>query len=134
MMRMDVPEVLGQVLEASDRYEAALAAGDVDTLNGLFWQNDRALRIGEAELQSGHEEISAYRRSAGSAAVVRSNISRRAIALGDDVAVVDVFSSYPDDSREGRQTQVWIRTAEGWRVAHAHVSRFATPIQDGSDA
>src|SRR5690606_38499844 len=106
MMRVDAPEIVEQVLAASDRYEAALAAGDVETLNGLFWTDDRVRRIGDADLQTGHDEISAYRRTAGSAPVDRTNDSRRVIALGEDVAIVDIFSSYPDDTREGRQTQV----------------------------
>jgi hypothetical protein len=30
--------------------------------------------------------------------------------------------SDPSTSHTGRQTQTWVRTVEGWRIAAAHVS------------
>jgi hypothetical protein len=36
------------------------------------------------------------------------------------VAVDLVFAD--DDTSIGRQSQTWVRTADGWRIARAHVS------------
>ena len=46
----------------------------------------------------------------------------RVTAFGADVAVVTVAFVPDGDTRVGRQSQVWIRRPEGWRVASAHVS------------
>ena len=44
------------------------------------------------------------------------------LALGDGRAVVSTLFGYPGRAAEGRQTQTWARTADGWRIVAAHVS------------
>jgi hypothetical protein len=36
--------------------------------------------------------------------------------------VVSTLFGYPGQAIEGRQTQTWVRLAEGWRIVAAHVS------------
>lgn len=127
MIEVNLADVIDEVIAASDLYESALAAGDVGGLNALFWHDERTVRLGDSDVQRGHDEISAYRRDVGNKAVIRVNDSRNVIAFGRDMAVVDVLSTYPRDSRQGRQSQIWLRTDQGWRVAHAHVSRATDP-------
>lgn len=114
--------IVAEVAVASDAYEAALAAGDVEALVAAFWVSDEALRIGDDEELYGWEAISAHRRDVGSSPVDRRVLRRDITALGTDVAMVNIVSDYPGEGRSGRQSQVWIRTQDGWRIAQAHVS------------
>ena len=117
----DDPDVAREVAAAFADYEQALMAYDVDALDGHFWLDPRAVRFGVAENLYGHAAIAGYRRS-------RTNVPARQLAntavlvLGADAAVVNTEFSYPGDARIGRQSQVWARTAAGWRVVAAHVS------------
>jgi Protein of unknown function (DUF3225) len=45
-MHIDLPEVVGEVREAFERYEKALVINDVDTLNALFHRDARTIRYG----------------------------------------------------------------------------------------
>lgn len=130
-MMIGHPAVLAEVTLASDEYEVALAQGDTDRLNELFWDDDRAVRIGDADMQLGYAEIARYRSGAGRSCVVRQNNERRVTVFGRDLAMVHVISRYPQEQRLGRQSQLWLRTSAGWRVAHAHVSR-ATGAQEAT--
>jgi hypothetical protein len=44
------------------------------------------------------------------------------VAFGEDVACVSTEFRYPDRPVPGRQSQTWVRTPTGWRIAAAHVS------------
>ena len=46
------------------------------------------------------------------------------IAIDDRTAVVTTLFDYPDRAVEGRQSQTWVRFADGWRVVAAHVSEL----------
>ena len=62
---LDLPEVLTQVRAAFERYERALAAGDVAVLTELFWDDPQCVRYGVADRQYGADEIAAWRRTGG---------------------------------------------------------------------
>lgn len=117
----DDADVAREVAVAFADYERALMAYDVEALDGHFWPDPRAVRFGVAENLYGHAAIALYRRS-------RSSVHARlldhtaVLVLGADAAVVNTEFSYPGDPRLGRQSQVWARTAAGWRVVAAHVS------------
>jgi hypothetical protein len=46
------------------------------------------------------------------------------VAVDDHTAVVTTLFDYPDRAVEGRQSQTWVRFAEGWRIVAAHVSEL----------
>ena len=116
---VDRPDVVAEVGACFDRYDTALLAGDVDALGGWFWAAPEAIRFGIGEELYGAEAIAAYRRSAPP--VVRAPFRRRTVTtFGTDVATV--CAEFDDDEVVGRQTQTWVRTADGWRIASAHVS------------
>jgi hypothetical protein len=49
----------------------------------------------------------------------------RVLAVDDRAAVVTTLFGYPDGAVEGRQSQTWVRFAQGWRIVAAHVSELA---------
>lgn len=122
MIAIGRPGVVAEVTRASDAYEAALEEGDVEGLISAFWPSELALRFGDDEELYGWAAIAAFRRSVGCAPVVRAVRERRVTAYGDDLASVHIVADYPADRRTGRQSQWWLRTDEGWRIAEAHVS------------
>ncbi len=119
---IDRPDVVAEVRAAFERYERALLANDVEVLIELFWDSDRTVRYGVDEIHHGHAAIAGYRRSQAAATLPRTLRGTTVTAFGDDVAVVDT-EFLPDGSDAvGRQSQTWVRTGAGWRVASAHVS------------
>ena len=104
-----------------ERYEAALTANDLDVLDELFWHSEHTERIGYGDRQHGFTEVQVFRR-----ALERQTAPRRlqdlVITTFDDHTAVVTTEFVTDDDRIGRQSQTWVRFAEGWRVVAAHVS------------
>lgn len=120
-LQFDDAAVAREVAAAFADYERALMAYDVAALDGHFWADPRAVRFGVAENLYGHAAIARYRRSRSS--VTARQLEQTAVlVIGADAAVVNTEFRYPGDPRLGRQSQVWARTAVGWRVVAAHVS------------
>jgi hypothetical protein len=119
---VDSPEVVADVAAAFGRYERALADGDVVVLTGLFWDDARCVRFGVADRQQGAGEIAAWRRDHPSVPAGRRLSDTRVVAVDDRTAVVTTLFGYPDGAIEGRQSQTWVRFADGWRIVAAHVS------------
>lgn len=116
------PDVVAEVRAAFDAYEAALMGERVDDLIDAFWESPLAVRYGVDELQYGHDAIAEFRRAHGSASSPRRLRNTVVTTFGPDVATVDT-EFLPDGSDAvGRQSQTWVRTGDGWRVASAHVS------------
>jgi hypothetical protein len=123
---LDRPAVVADVTAAFDRYERALADGDVAVLTELFWDDDRCVRFGVADRQQGAAEIAAWRATHPSVPAGRRLSGTRVLAVDDRTAVVTTLFGYPDGAVEGRQSQTWVRFAEGWRIVAAHVSELPT--------
>jgi hypothetical protein len=123
--QINLPEVVAEVTAVFEHYESALVANDVDTLIELFWDDPRTVRYGIDEEHVGHGAITEYRRSQAVATPPRSLRNTVITTFGTDVATADT-EFVPDGTQViGRQSQTWIRTAQGWRVASAHVSWHA---------
>lgn len=116
-------ETLTEVRAVFARYEAALVANDVATLDELFWQDERTVRYGVAENLYGISEILAFRKSRSAAGLAR-DLSRTVITtFGTDFATAStLFHRAGAPGKVGRQMQSWVRMAQGWRVVSAHVS------------
>jgi hypothetical protein len=112
------------VRTAFERYERALADGDVAVMTELFWDDPRCVRFGIADRQQGADEIEAWRRTHPSVPAGRTLRGTRVLAVDDRTAVVTTLIHYPDRAIEGRQSQTWVRFPEGWRVIEAHVSEL----------
>ena len=126
------PNVAAEVTAAVDAYEAALAANDLDALDRVFWASPDVVRLGVSENLYGAATIAAFRQGRVGGAPPRTRTRTHVVALGPDVAVAHVEFIRTDTGRAGRQSQTWIRTADGWRVASAHVSLLqSAPDQRG---
>jgi hypothetical protein len=127
-MEIDLPEVVAEVKEAFARYEEALVANDVETLDELFHNDPRTIRYGANEILYGYEEIMAFRAARSPVALGRT-LSRTVItAYGRDVAVASTLFERPSaPGRTGRQMQTWVKFPYGWRVVAAHVSLMEAP-------
>jgi Protein of unknown function (DUF3225) len=121
---VDHPDVLAEVTAAFRRYEAALIAGDLDLLAELFWDSPKIVRFGIADAQWGAEELRAWRAAQPPLPPGRSLARTKITTFGQDTAVVTTLFRYPDRDTLGRQSQTWIRLADGWRIVSAHVSQI----------
>jgi ketosteroid isomerase-like protein len=118
----DHAALLAEVRRAFDRYEQALVRHDVEALNDFFVASPHSVRYGIAEQHYGFDEIAAGRRRALPVHPQRRLLRTVVTSYGDDVACVSAEFADPATAGTGRQTQTWVRTAAGWKIAVAHVS------------
>jgi hypothetical protein len=128
VMEIDLPEVVAEVKAAFERYERALVANDVATLNEIFHNDPRTIRYGAAENLYGYAEIAAFRGSRSPVGLARV-LSRTVISTyGHDYAVAStLYRRASAPGKIGRQMQTWVRFTEGWRIVAAHVSMIDKP-------
>ncbi|WP_108662150.1 oxalurate catabolism protein HpxZ [Acuticoccus kandeliae] len=124
MTDINAPDALESLTAACDTYEAALGANDLDTLDSLFWDSPHTLRYGVGENLYGIEAIREFRRSRPGGSPPR-NVLRRQITTFGDMGVCDLEFQRIGGTKIGRQSQTWMRTADGWRIVAAHVSLMA---------
>lgn len=120
--QLDIPEVIDEVSAAFREYEKALVNNDVAVLDRLFWQDPRVVRYGAGENLYGYDQIQAFRAGRPGGNLDRTLRNTRITAHGRDLATVWTEFQRPGNPRVGRQSQVWARRPEGWRVVAAHVS------------
>ena len=119
------PDVLREVREVFARYEQALVGNDTETLDALFWHSDAVVRYGATENLVGIEAIRAFRAARSSVGLARTLDRTMITTFGSDFATAMTEFRREGNERIGRQSQTWVRFAEGWRVAAAHVSLIA---------
>jgi hypothetical protein len=120
-MQINTPYVLTEVQAVFERYEQAVIHNDVAVLDELFWNNPLTLRYGVAENLYGFDSIQSFRASR-SKGVERTLSNSVITTYGEDFATANTEFQTAGNPRNGRQSQTWIRTADGWRIVSAHVS------------
>ena len=120
-MQINTPTVLAEVKAVFERYEKAVIHNDVAVLDELFWNNPLTLRYGVAENLYGFDSIQSFRASR-SKGVERTLSNTVITTYGEDFATANTEFQTAGNPRNGRQSQTWIRTADGWRIVSAHVS------------
>jgi Protein of unknown function (DUF3225) len=118
-MIINIPEVVAELRLAFDEYETALMANDVPALINKFWQSEMSVRFGATENLYGWNAIVNFRQNRLSPAQ-RSLFNTVITSFGQDYA--NVTTEFRNAEKTGRQSQSWIRTELGWRIAAAHVS------------
>ena len=123
-MLINDAKTVGELQELYPLYEKALVNNDVDTLTQMFWAAPQVMRFGVSENLYGIEELEAFRK--GRSAVGLARVVKRLdiVAFGEDVGSITLEFERATEERVvcGRQSQMWIRMPEGWRIVQAHVS------------
>jgi hypothetical protein len=121
--------VVAEVLAIHETYEAALVANDVAVLDQMFWHSADAVRFGVVESLYGFDEVAAFRKARPAIDLARTVLNRKVVTFGTDTAIttIEFDRNAGGTMRRGRQTQVWRRLEEGWRIVSAHVSFVLQP-------
>lgn len=124
-MTIDDPVLLGEVTAAFEAYERALMADDLAAMEALFHDAPTTVRFGVGEVLWGMEAIRAFRKGRGGSPQRR--LGKVAITVyGSAFATADAEFFRVGSDRRGRQSQAWVKFADGWKVVSAHVSLEGT--------
>ncbi|MGD0646758.1 MAG: oxalurate catabolism protein HpxZ [Acidobacteriaceae bacterium] len=123
-MQINDPEVIAELRSLYPLYESALVNNDVETLTEMFWASPYAIRFGVSENLYGVDEIEAFRKSRPAVNLARRVVRLEIVSFGKDFGSItlEFERDTPEGLIRGRQSQVWVRLAEGWRIVSAHVS------------
>lgn len=121
-MEVNRPDVVAEVAKVFAEYEAALVDGDNVRLVDFFWDSADLVRFGLADRQSGYRQLRAWRLAEPPVPAGRRLSDTAIVTFGEDFAVATTCFGYPDGPAQGRQSQTWVRTPDGWRIVSAHVS------------
>ena len=120
-MRVNDPVLLAEVTAAFAEYERALMADDLPAMDALFHDAPTTNRFGVGEVLWGIEAIRAFRKGRGGSP--KRRLGHVAITVyGDAFATADAEFFREGSDRRGRQSQSWVKFADGWKVVSAHVS------------
>jgi len=125
MTESERDQVAAAIRVAFDCYETALMENDVDTLVGLFWQDARTIRLVAGGGAYGINEIADFRNARDVSDIARELLRVEIVVLSPDIGVATAEYRRLGSGRYGAQSQVWMLTADGWRIASAHVSLSA---------
>jgi hypothetical protein len=109
-------------------YEKALMENDAETLTRMFWASPLAMRFGATENLYGIDEIEVFRKARPAVGLARRITRLDIVTFGKDFGSVTLEFERESQSEgvpkviHGRQSQVWVRLEEGWRIVAAHVS------------
>ena len=124
-MEINLPDVLAEVTRAFRSYEQALVGNDVALLDELFWNSPHTIRYGATENLHGFDAIQAFRAGRSPLGLARDLFHTVITTYGRDFATANTEFRRAGSERTGRQSQTWIRTAQGWQIVCAHVSLLA---------
>jgi hypothetical protein len=123
-MTINDPEIVAELQSLYPRYEQALMANDAEALTKMFWASPHALRFGVTENLYGIDEIEAFRKGRSGVNLARTVKRLDVVTFGSDFGSVtlEFERTINGKTTSGRQSQVWVRFPEGWRIVSAHVS------------
>jgi hypothetical protein len=128
-MLINDPATVAELAELYPKYEAALVNNDVETLVAMFWDSPHVMRFGVTENLYGTAELEAFRASRPSVGLARTVKRLDIVAFSTDYGSITLEFERTAPANDpngrlirGRQSQVWVRLPEGWRIVAAHVS------------
>ncbi len=118
------PAIVAELTELYMRYETALCSNDTVVLDNFFWDCADVVRFGLNENLYGAEDIRAFRNSRPGFKLEREILNLKVVTFGENSAAVTLeFRRLINNAeRRGRQSQMWQRFPQGWKVVSAHVS------------
>ncbi len=125
MTDINLPDVLAEVQAVFAAYEDALVNNKVDVLDALFWNSPHTVRYGATENLVGYAQIQAFRAARSPAGLARTLDRTVITTYGRDFATAMTEFQRDGSAAVGRQSQTWVRMADGWKVVAAHVSLLA---------
>lgn len=131
-MTINDPEVLAELRALYSLYERALVTNDVEKLVEMFWASPQVMRFGVTENLYGPGELEAFRKGRPATNLAREVKRMDIVSFGRDFAAITLEFERPGKEGSahrvrGRQSQVWVRFGEGWRIVQAHVSLLPAP-------
>jgi len=123
-MKINDPEVVAELAALYPRYEHALVTNNVEILVEMFWAGPEVMRFGVTENLYGPEELESFRKGRPAANLARTVKRLGIVTFGRDFGSItlEFERNTATGMVHGRQSQVWVRLPEGWRVVQAHVS------------
>lgn len=124
MTQINDPAIVAELTELYLKYEKALCTNDIETLNFLFWYSSETIRFGVTENLYGIEAIQGFRVGRSPVNLEREIFNLKVVTFDTDTAVVTIEFSrvIKEVSQHGRQSQMWRKFSEGWKIVSAHVS------------
>ena len=122
---INLPDVVAEVTAVFARYEDALVMNRIEVLDELFWASPATVRYGTGENLVGIDAIRAFRAARPSAGLARTLGATVITTFGRDFATAMTEFRREGAARSGRQSQTWVRMADGWKIVAAHVSLLA---------
>ncbi len=123
------PQTHAELASLYPLYEQALMDNDAETLTRMFWASPLTMRFGVTENLYGIDEIEAFRKARPATGLARRILRLDIITFGKDYGSITLeFERETGGTKtRGRQSQVWVRLPEGWRIVAAHVSLLINP-------
>ena len=123
-MTINDPEVVAELKALYPLYEQALVTNDVEKLVEMFWGGNEVMRFGVSENLYGPDELEAFRKSRPATNLARTIKRLDIVSFDHDFASITLEFERSTGTTfvRGRQSQVWVRMPEGWRIVSAHVS------------
>jgi hypothetical protein len=123
-MTINNPGIVAELAALYPQYETALVTNDAGTLTRMFWASPHAMRFGVTENLYGSDEIEAFRKDRLPANLARMVKRVDIVTFGRDFGSITLEFERTVNGKivSGRQSQVWVRFPEGWRIVSAHVS------------
>ncbi|MEG4283562.1 oxalurate catabolism protein HpxZ [Microcoleus sp. A006_D1] len=124
MTEINDAAVVAQLTELYLKYEKALCTNDIETLDNLFWDAPEVVRFGVTENLYGGDEVRAFRQGREVVNLDRQMYNLKVVTFGADTAAVTLEFRRAMDGvvRLGRQSQMWRKFPQGWKIVSAHVS------------
>ncbi len=123
-MEINNPQTIAELQSLYPQYEDALLRNDADALTRMFWASPHAMRFGAAENLYGSDEIAAFRKNRPGTSLARTIRRMDIVTFGLDFGSITLEFDRAASGKtvSGRQSQIWVRLPEGWRIIAAHVS------------
>jgi hypothetical protein len=118
------PDVVAELRELYPQYEQALVTNNVEKLVEMFWDGAEVMRFGATENLYGPDELEHFRKSRPAANLARTVKRLDIVSFGRNFGSVtlEFERETPSGKVFGRQSQVWVKFTQGWRIVSAHVS------------
>ncbi|WP_421657927.1 oxalurate catabolism protein HpxZ [Leptothermofonsia sp. ETS-13] len=123
MTPINDPALVDELTTLYFKYEKALCENDIGVLDDLFWDSPHILRFGATENLYG-DEIRTFCQNRPTQDLAREISNLKVVTFGVDTASItlEFCRTINGIFRSGRQSQMWQKLPEGWRIVSAHVS------------